>query len=429
MAGQDERRPLCFAVMWFDRQMDDVHDTIKGVAEGLGFECRRADDVQHVEEISAKIRDLIRESVVVVADLTGSRPNVYYEVGYAHALGKPVVLTMRAGEEVNFDLRQFNTVHYATMRELRSQLKTRMEGAVGRAETIAVARTGPVEVPPEHQETLELLNKRIEANPDDPDGYASRALVHRALGNQEEAYRDLQKALDLRPSDVRNHINLAHYLNGVRRFEEALEVANTGLALDPVNSKVGCLLAYALNGMRRYEEAARVASEVLQREPENPNARRLLEVAQKFARDSQPAERDDGIIATSPVEEYLALAYSLNNTGEYERALEVYDKALALAEDSIAGHIGRGYTLNRLHRPAEALSEYDEAVRLDPSNGNAHIQRGFTLNGLARNSEAAAAAREGLRLDPGNRAGLRILDTALRHMPTGRPRSAATPPE
>jgi hypothetical protein len=61
-----------------------------------------------------------------LADLSGERPNCYYECGFAHALGKEIILTVAAKEPVHFDMAGYRFLVWETEAELRRRLKERL---------------------------------------------------------------------------------------------------------------------------------------------------------------------------------------------------------------------------------------------------------------------------------------------------------------
>jgi hypothetical protein len=112
-----------FVVMPFLPELDDVyHFGIREVVRELGAACVRADEMQYTGGIIDKIYTSIRAADAVIAEVSSPNPNVYYEIGYAHALGKPVVLVTRDVQETPFDLRGYNHVTYTSIIELRQRL-------------------------------------------------------------------------------------------------------------------------------------------------------------------------------------------------------------------------------------------------------------------------------------------------------------------
>ena len=70
---------------------------------------------------------MIKSARLVVADLTLERPNVYFELGYARGLGKPVVTIAKQGTNVHFDVKGWIYIEYSDSRVLEKKLKTRFE--------------------------------------------------------------------------------------------------------------------------------------------------------------------------------------------------------------------------------------------------------------------------------------------------------------
>jgi hypothetical protein len=118
-----------FIMMWIDPEkpeLTDVLDVVKEVFKEFGVQALRADDLQHADGITERIIEEIKQSEFLFADLTGERPSVYYEVGYAHAVGKSVILFRKANTKIHFDLAYRNCPEYESIGDLRHKLRSRM---------------------------------------------------------------------------------------------------------------------------------------------------------------------------------------------------------------------------------------------------------------------------------------------------------------
>jgi hypothetical protein len=111
----DTDNNLCFVLMPFaqGRDLQRVYlDLVKPTVESCGLHCIRADDIYGVSGIMQSIWEPINRSRVIIAEMTDRNPNVFYELGIAHTLGKPVIMITQSIDDVPFDLKHLRCVEY-----------------------------------------------------------------------------------------------------------------------------------------------------------------------------------------------------------------------------------------------------------------------------------------------------------------------------
>jgi hypothetical protein len=118
---------LVSAMMPFHPSFDAVYATLKRTAEAVGLRCRRADDIWENPAIIQDVVSLIDRSNIVICDCTGRNPNVFYEIGIAHTLGREVILITQSDSDIPFDLRHLRYVSYLNNGEGLHALSARLQ--------------------------------------------------------------------------------------------------------------------------------------------------------------------------------------------------------------------------------------------------------------------------------------------------------------
>lgn len=132
----DAESDLLSVMMPFDAGFTAVHAAVVEAGKRNGMRCQRADDIWQHTAVIQDIFSLIFRSFIVVCDFSGKNPNVFYEAGIAHTLGKHVIPITQHGDDIPFDLRAHRYLHYHNNAEGRDRLTD------GLAERIATLHSG-----------------------------------------------------------------------------------------------------------------------------------------------------------------------------------------------------------------------------------------------------------------------------------------------
>lgn len=123
-----DKKPKVFVVMQFDPKFNELYtEVIKPICLEYGLDVTRADESTNNGSIIRDILTELTESTLVIADITPDNANVYYELGYAHAIKKDVILLCdEQRARLPFDLADFRTIFYKDSIAGHSQIKERL---------------------------------------------------------------------------------------------------------------------------------------------------------------------------------------------------------------------------------------------------------------------------------------------------------------
>src|SRR5208337_630714 len=124
MAGRSPK-PSVFVLMPFKSEFDDIYQLgIVAACKEAGAYCERVDEQIYQGSILERIYVQIAKADIIIADMTGQNPNVFYETGYAHALGKAYILLTQRAEDIPFDLKHYPHIVYgSSIVKLKEELK------------------------------------------------------------------------------------------------------------------------------------------------------------------------------------------------------------------------------------------------------------------------------------------------------------------
>jgi len=185
---------LVAVMMPFSMEFDGVYAAIKKAASDCEFRCLRADDIWEESTIVQDIFNLMFRAQVIVVDFTGKNPNVMYETGIAHVLGKYVIPISQSLEDVPFDIRHHRVLKYLPntegLNKLASGLAVKLRNIRPRAQVLT--RTEKVR-------TLSEDDPELKHHSPAPLGKATIRLTFSEQGlvndNNEELKASLEEAL------------------------------------------------------------------------------------------------------------------------------------------------------------------------------------------------------------------------------------------
>ena len=118
------QKNFAVCLMPFHKRYDKLYTAIKNACEQSGFVSVRSDDKFVSGDILKYTIELILQAQIIIAVIDGRNPNVFYEIGMAHSLGKPVILVsnMSESQSVPFDVRNKRLVMYNGASDLAERL-------------------------------------------------------------------------------------------------------------------------------------------------------------------------------------------------------------------------------------------------------------------------------------------------------------------
>lgn len=128
---------LIFVLMSFDpgnRALADYYKAMQRAVRKVdpNLRCVNLDDVSPGSpQISETAKEKLRNCRLAIVDLTGNKPNVFYELGYAHGVRRPCVITSHGDTPKMFYPSEYRIIYYENATELEEKLTRHLDGVLG----------------------------------------------------------------------------------------------------------------------------------------------------------------------------------------------------------------------------------------------------------------------------------------------------------
>lgn len=120
-----ENKSVFVLTPFSDRETQTFH-TIKKICGDVDLKCTRGDEVYRDNNILSHIITSILNANIIIANINGRNPNVFYELGICHAIGKPVIVISMTKSDLPFDISAKNIIFYNSDADLQEKLKNEL---------------------------------------------------------------------------------------------------------------------------------------------------------------------------------------------------------------------------------------------------------------------------------------------------------------
>ena len=266
-------------------------------------------------------------------------------------------------------------------------------------------------------ESLEVLTKAIELNPDYAEALINRGLIRLSQENKPEALADLELAHRLKPH-IKQIWDLVVGLKvEAQDYTDAILLLINMIEIVPEDEKRLATLALCYQYLENFDAAIEAYDKSLAIKPNNADAYGNMGVTlQKQGKLEEAIEAYKRAIAINPsyANVYNNMGNALKEQGKPEEAIEAYKKALAIEPDNADVFNNMGVTLQEQGKLEEAIEAYIKALVINPEYAEAYSNMGVTLQDQGRLGEALEAYNKALTIEPDNAEAFNNLGNVLK---------------
>lgn len=386
------------------RNADDVFDLlVEPALQPFHFSVVRADKIPGPSSITEDVIRLVQESSLCVADLTDRNPNVFYECGRRHETGKPMILIIRKGDKIPFDLAGIRTISY----DLSDPRKTRdcvlqMQEYVREIEKSGFAEASSGATLTTVIESLARIERKLNSiQTNQPSG----ATLTRPSSSSKAGMRAMLKHPIEAIHDALRDGNINELVDLLPRAERSV-----GYSLPLVTAAA----VAAINGEK-------IGAEILARTIQSTDAKATYELKKaaliglvQYYIGTDRANEGRDLVPQISTELLITPGVSVNDlahthnqlqmlfyaAADYQNALAEAEKAIALDSNEPAYFYNVSLVYEKLNLPKKAIEAIERCLAIGTSEAQ-HLSQAFDLysnNGMSAKAEAIMKQLE--EIDP-----------------------------
>jgi len=356
----------------FDNVYDAMERAVKGI-KGKNYICERADTKYTNKQIWCnRICKRIRAAKYIIADTSGKNPNVFYELGFTHALynTEAIIITQNI-DEAPFDIKDVGHVIYDKNKlgKLEEDLIEIIHDMDNEKDDGGISTKSP-------DEQIASLKKQVREEEERVEKFKKR---YKESEESEENFKTALKEL------------------------EAIKENPPEKAIMKITELEGNIAE--LKSKLKYTEKDRTdkidgLSKKLEEKEENLKA---IEAQLKDSKEKGDTELLSRVLGDESIKmissnEWNNRGFALDESKRYEEAIASYDKAIEFKPDNHGAWENRGFVLSKLKRYEEAIASYDKTIELKPYNHKAWYNKGLALSKLKRYEEAITSNDKAIEL-------------------------------
>ncbi len=418
MADNSER--ICFVIAPIGERGTNIRKRsdqvlkhiIRPAVESCGYKAVRADEIAEPGIITNQIIRHVVDDPLVIADLTGQNPNVFYELAIRHATRKPLVQIIDNVEDIPFDVGSMRTIQ-VNHRDLDSveEAKTEIKRQIQSLEKSSSSLETPISVVLEGRfiDESKMRNQRyIEEGFKEVGNKIDKIYRHiNAKTATDEPEEAKQVAASAGENSINKAISQAVFLEQQGKTDEAIEKWRAvALVAEESDGELAAKAWYSVSYLfsdENQEGSLLASDEAIRLKPDFAEAYNIRGNAKAVLNRNEDAiaDYDEAIqLESDYANAYYNRGTAKDELGQHEDAIADFDEAIRLKPNFFLAYNNRGNAKAALDQYEDAIADYDESVRLQPDFAEAYSNRGSVKVDLDRYEDAIADHDKAIGLKP-----------------------------